>query len=186
MWLTNKYKKEFQEVIGADIQKSVKSEQYYIVNKKSSLKELLIPLPFRSFLFQEYSIVPMVIIGLSLVEVFVYQSLLFIFSALFVELGIYLLKNKLKWRCMQHIKSYFTILRLFFITEFSFLLFVFISGNLFLNFNQFVSYSRGLSELVLLNFYLFFRLYLLSLRIKFQQIFKIERYPSFFVWRESC
>lgn len=128
------------------------------------------------FMWEKYRTVILMVAGFILLDIFLYSfSYLLIIGA--IELFFY---NKRKSICERHIKKFFTVFKVILVVEVLALLAV-----LSMNPMYFLTISTFISSLVVFNFYLFTRLFLLSKEVIFAEIFKLKEHNGFFVWRRQ-
>ena len=157
------------------LKKSKKSQVLYASNENGDFE--LEKIGKKHFFLKHHRAAILLLAGLFLIETFIYYYSFILIAVLF-ELLLHKIKPKL---CNKHIPIIYNTLRGFMILE------VITVGIIyFLNPIYALIFPNVISALVIFNFYLFVRLYLLVKEIEFYEVYQLKEHHGFYVWRSRC
>lgn len=176
MWKTNRYEGNFQNISDADVRKEKLTGNLFVFLPNGKGRLQLHPIRFWTFAKKEYGLILLMLAGIALIELIAYQSVVFAIAAIVFEV----ISKKVDNACIKTIKKFFYWFKIVLVSQVIILLLVvYIKPTIMLYSASFIS------SLFLLNFYLFLRMYLLILSLKFKEIYEIDKYDEFYVWRED-
>jgi len=154
------------------------TQKRFLFSKDGKTRIYLERVPFKELLKEQYGVLVLGLVGIALVELFAYGYFYFILIAVALEFYIYKKKDT---ECIGNVKKIYTLFRYFIFAEIAIYLTL-----LFINVKNILLSAPIASSLFLINFYVFMRIYLFMLQVKFRTLYKMKDYDGFYVWSEKC